>query len=597
VIETHRLPEEAFTALASGDGGPAVIQLLRGVQYSKHLMLLSDVVKEAGLIDRAAPGAAAFRAGFALLTAVQQADPDAVARLLSLPHVGGWLHDCLDRKAHGLPLDFGYLAAAAAAAGIQARIGFELEVPVADGRVVLPGLGYFQGVEQDSWVRLRSDGERLAVGAHTVASCAALAPDDGSGVPGVPGEQAPQWRKTDVVRAVAAGHTWTVLLETGDHRLDRFALPMSGPLTAEEVANWQGRIQSAWEVLVRHHDWAADSIADGVSVVIPLKARSDTDLDSATTPAAFGAIATSWPPDPVIMAETLVHEFQHLKLCCLLAMMPLLEPCDELVYAPWREDPRPAGGLLQGVYAHLGVARFWNAQRHVETEPDNILRAEVMFARWRSTIEPAVSALLRTGCLTPAGVQFVTRLGDEGQHLCAAPVSAHATAIARDVALHHWLTWQLRHSAVDAAEVTSLAAAYQCGEPLSGRELRGTRIEEDTRKISSTVRSRVLSMRYLEPRRYREQDLAEMPDLSAADVLLISGQASAAVQAYRAEILAAPEPLPDSWVGLALAMHMQAETPLPPAFATRLPLIFDVDACLRGQGVQHDPLDLAAWFA
>ena len=88
-----------------------------------------------------------------------------------------------------------------------------------------------------------------------------------------------------------------------------------------------------------------------------------------------------------------------------------------------------------------------------------------------------------------------------------------------------------------------------------------------------------------------------MPDLSAADVLLISGQASAAVQAYRAEILAAPEPLPDSWVGLALAMHMQAETPLPSAFATRLPLIFDVDACLRGQGVQQDPLDLAAWFA
>ena len=92
-------------------------------------------------------------------------------------------------------------------------------------------------------MRLRSDGERLAVGAHTVASCAALAPDDGSGGPGVrgwPGEQVPQWRKTNVVRAVAAGHTWTVLLETGDHRLDRFALPMSGPLTAEEVANWAG---------------------------------------------------------------------------------------------------------------------------------------------------------------------------------------------------------------------------------------------------------------------------------------------------------------------------------------------------------------------
>ena len=594
MVTTHRLPEEAFTALASGDGGPAVIRLLREVQYSKHLMLLSAVAKEAELIDRADPGAAAFQAGYELLTVAQRADPGAVARLFSLPHVGGWLHDCLDRNAHGLPLDFGYLAAVAAAAGIAARVGFELDVPVTDGRVVLPGLGYFEGVEQGSWVRLRSDGARLAVGAHIVASCAALAPDDGSGSSG---EQVPRWRATHVVRAVAAGHTWTVLLETGDHRLDRFALPMSGPLTAEGVANWQGRIQSAWEVLVRHHDWAADSIADGVSVVIPLKARSDTDLDSATTPAAFGAIATSWPPDPVIMAEILVHEFQHLKLCSLLDMVPLLEPCDERVYAPWRRDPRPAGGLLQGVYAHLGVARFWNAQRYAETEPDNILRAEVMFARWRATIEQAVSALSRTGCLTPAGVQLVAELRDEGQHLCAAPVSADAKAIAGEVALDHWLTWQLRHSAVDAAEVTSLAAAYQRGEPLSSREPPGTRIEEDTRKIGSTVRSRVLSMRYLEPRRYREQDLAEMPGLSAADVLLLSGQASAATQAYSAEILAAPEPLPDSWVGLALAIHMQAETPLLPAFATRLPLMFDVDACLRDQGIQNDPLDLAAWFA
>ena len=95
------------------------------------------------------------------------------------------------------------------------------------------------------------------------------------------------------------------------------------------------------------------------------------------------------------MAEILVHEFQHLKLCGLQDMMPLMEPCDERVYAPWRPEPRPVGGLLQGVYAHLGIARFWGAQWHVETEPDDILRAQVMFERWRSMIEPATATLLR----------------------------------------------------------------------------------------------------------------------------------------------------------------------------------------------------------
>ena len=77
------------------------------------------------------------------------------------------------------------------------------------------------------------------------------------------------------------------------------------------------------------------------------------------------------------MAETLVHEFQHVKLCGLLDMVPLAASGAEKVYAPWRQDPRPAGGLLQGIYAHLGIVRFWQSQRQAETDPDGILRAQV----------------------------------------------------------------------------------------------------------------------------------------------------------------------------------------------------------------------------
>ena len=104
-------------------------------------------------------------------------------------------------------------------------------------------------------------------------------------------------------------------------------------------------------------------------------------------------------------------------------------------------------------------------------------------------------------------------------------------------------------------------------------------------------------MRFLEPRRYRELSDAGMPGLSEADRFLASGQASMAVQAYRDEISAASEPLPDAWVGLALAVHLLAQTPLLSAFATRLPLMFDVHACLLAQGVRSDPLELAAWLA
>ena len=51
---------------------------------------------------------------------------------------------------------------------------------------------------------------------------------------------------------------------------------------------------------------------------VPDKPRKFAPVFLVPSPAAFGAIATSWPPDPVTLAETLVHEFQHVKLCGLL---------------------------------------------------------------------------------------------------------------------------------------------------------------------------------------------------------------------------------------------------------------------------------------
>ena len=396
---------------------------------------------------------------------------------------------------------------------------------------------------------------------------------------------------------MAEGHSWDVLLETADRHLDRYSLPVSSALTAEEVSSWRDCIQSAWQVLVRHHGWAAGPVADGVSVIVPLTPRNDTDQDSETTPAAFGAIATSWPPDPVIMAETLVHEFQHLKLCGLLDMVPLISPGSEKVYAPWRQDPRPASGLLQGVYAHLGIARFWNIQRHVETDPDDILRAQVMYERWRPTIELATDTLLRSGCLTPTGARFVAMVREQGRNLESGTVPASARETAGEVALDHWLTWQFRHTALNAAGAASLAAAYKRGEPPREEMLPTVRIEEGIRKIESTVRSRLLNMRHLEPRRYRELCAAGVPELSGGDGLLADGKASAAVQAYRDEIAAAAGPLPDAWIGLALAIHRLPPLPSRQAFATKLPLMFDMHACLTEQGVRTDPLDLAAWFA
>ena len=389
-ITNHLLPEAAFTELAEGGGSAAAMRRLGDAQRSKHLMLLHAIAEAAAGPE---PGPAAFRVGYEQLARIRDTAPGAAAWLLSLPHLGGWVHDTLIHLDQGTAADFGHFACLVAAAAIRTGLPVDLDVPVQDGRVRLPGLGSLLVASEKSWVRLRSDGARVTAGDEFAAEARRMVPDDGTGAgAGVAG-----WSGTGAIRAGGCGPAWTVLLETGDPYLDRYTLPMRTAMPMGEVADWRERVSSAWKIVADRHRWAAEPMTDVISVIVPLTPRSDTDLVSATTPAAYGAIATSWPPDEVTLAETLVHEFQHVKLCGLLDMVPLAASGGQQVYAPWRQDPRPAAGLLQGIYAHLGIVRFWQAQQDAETDPDGLLRAQVLFARWR---RPSTRPCRR--CWTPA---------------------------------------------------------------------------------------------------------------------------------------------------------------------------------------------------
>lgn len=235
MITTHRLAECAFTPLANGVSDSTVVRQLREAQHSKHLILLRAVAEAAAAGDPASPAVGAFRAGYKLLATVQAVGPDAATWLLGLPHIGGWAHDCLIRLDQGSPPDFAYLACAAAAAAIRAGTWFELDAPVRDGQVLLPGLGSFPA-DQRPWVRLHSDGSRLITDGLIGAPCAALVPG------GDPGGTVPQRSGTPLIRATADGQAWDVLLEITDRYLDRYTLPMSSALTTEEIGNCGTRV-------------------------------------------------------------------------------------------------------------------------------------------------------------------------------------------------------------------------------------------------------------------------------------------------------------------------------------------------------------------
>src|SRR5689334_11001108 len=195
-LETHTLPETAFAALATGEGDSDVIRLLRQTQQSKHIMLLHTIAEAARNANSADPAIIAFRAGYELLTRIQGTDPAVFTWLLGLPHLGGWANDGLLRLDQGTPPDFAYLACAAAAGAVRARVPFELDVPARDGHVLLPGLGRITAGDETStsrepgWIRLRYDGSQLAAGDDTTLPRSAIKPDYGTAPPG------PYWQGT-----------------------------------------------------------------------------------------------------------------------------------------------------------------------------------------------------------------------------------------------------------------------------------------------------------------------------------------------------------------------------------------------------------------
>ncbi|WP_034516855.1 HEXXH motif domain-containing protein [Actinomadura rifamycini] len=423
ILTRHEIPEEMFLALAAGGGGAEAVGLLNRAQYSKRLLLLR------GIRDTGHPGALA---AYDLLARIQEEDPRAVEAVLRYPTVGEWARRTLlvltGREAGTAdPEEFAALAAAAA---VRAGHPCAIHVPDRDGAIVLPSLG--RAPVPGDLVRVDGRGAVIGTGADTLR------------IPPDPHEDAPGWQ---AVRRLPGG----LLLD--DHDPDRMpggtALPRR--LTPAELDHWRETLVRARRILDLHHPTVAAETAAALTVLTPLVAP-EHGQSSATPKHAFGNIGLSTPPDPLFLAVTLAHEVQHTKLTGLLDVVPLTRPDDGTrYYAPWRTDPRPVPGLLQGAYAHLGIAGFWRVQRHHETgEP--ALRAHADFARWRAATDLVLRTLAATGDLTPDGERFVAGMAETLAPWLDEPVPADALALGRDAADRHLAAWRAAHGAPPALQ-------------------------------------------------------------------------------------------------------------------------------------------------
>ncbi|MEO3813813.1 HEXXH motif domain-containing protein [Sphaerisporangium sp. B11E5] len=452
----HTMAAGLFDRIAAGEGGGRALRALSTAEYSKRLLLLRTVVTEA--TARSHPQADIARRAYATLADLQRRAPRAVREVLAYPGVGALTVTVLRGLTSGgrrpggepgphrepragtrpdpyaaPPADPGvgpeWLASVAAAAAVRARVPMSVPVRVHGRGVVLPSLGLaeFPGAAdgQEAIVLAGGAGAAVATGDQVVR------------VPEDPHAESGPWLGLRRLVVGTGRDTLTLLVDDVDPM--RFPLRdrCAPRLSREDLAAWREMLAPAWRLLVRAHPGVAAETAAGVTVLVPLRAPSG-GTSSATSPAAFGSVAISLPPDPVTTAQSFAHEVQHAKLSALGTLFPMIDDeGDDLFYAPWRDDPRPLGALLQGAYAHLGIATFWSRQAGVTRTPEALLHAQTQLARWRQATWEVAGTLLDTGRLTPPGRRFTTGMRRSLAALRAQPVPATAATRATRMATAH----------------------------------------------------------------------------------------------------------------------------------------------------------------
>jgi HEXXH motif-containing protein len=439
------VPAQTFTALSTGAGGANAVELLGRAQVSRRLQLIR-------VIADTAPEAAGLRPAIEVLARAQRTAPLAAAGLLRYPWIGSWASRTVSRLCGGtvpagalsLDMDLQQLNSVAVVAASVARVNADLPVPVLDGQVVLPSLG-------------TSLDDRLPTGARQASVRGGRVTIDGDLVlPAEPGgERVTSWRPP--WRLAGAGGK-TVDLADRDPYRDCFDMTLDYDVPADRVQGWQRLFSDAWELLAAHCPGRVDELHTGLLSMVPLARTVGEPGLSATSRDAFGALALTEPFDAPALAASLVHEFQHSKLSALLDLIPLYDRrSSEMYFAPWRADPRPLGGLLQGIYAFTAVAETWLAFRNVPALRD---RAHRQFAELQAQLAEAMPALRAAPSLTPAGASFVDGVAAALAPLLAERMMSAHTTTAREALSTAKLRWRLRNRLADPERVRALVAAY-----------------------------------------------------------------------------------------------------------------------------------------
>lgn len=119
-------------------------------------------------------------------------------------------------------------------------------------------------------------------------------------------------------------------------------------------------LAEAWQLIEAAWPAAGRELRHYTRLIVPFASRSySTFAEAEFLGAVFMGQCRHQFTDVLYTAEHLLHEHSHLRLHLIMEQEQIFEATDSrLLESPWRRDPRPAIGIVQGVFVFARVARF-----------------------------------------------------------------------------------------------------------------------------------------------------------------------------------------------------------------------------------------------
>ncbi|MFC9243564.1 HEXXH motif-containing putative peptide modification protein [Streptomyces sp. NPDC057136] len=451
------LPEGALRAIGRTEGDADTLGLLVRDQDTRRFVLLRALLDAAAQApDTICPPELRHRVvtDWALLEAADRADRAAARSVLLYPLVGPWAQRCLRGLTGAAPgpelrTDLAHLGALAVAAAIRAGLSFTARLTPRGPVLSLPTVGALD--VRPGEVHISADKGELTIRQSDAAEVVVQLES------GTARSWDPRWRATRTLSPLLPGAAPVPMDDVDPYRTAdgspephglSAAVRVDGPDRTGWAEAWAG---VAAELRTGGHQRLTEA-AVLLRCLVPLtpppgsgRTGGSAAHCSGTRREAFGAVLSSRPATPAHFASTLVHELQHTKIAALSAMAPLHhEGPDARYFAPWRPDPRPFDGLLQGAVSHAALADFWQQCALGADRADQRDLAWSEHARRREQVGAVLPVLAGSGALTPEGRVIVNELITLYHRLAESPAPTGHQARARAYVRTARVIWQQR---------------------------------------------------------------------------------------------------------------------------------------------------------